>query len=137
MTLSRKFLLALALVAGAGIAAADTTLLNVSYDVAREFYKDYNSAFAAHWKATTGETVAIQQSHGGSSKQARAVIDGLQADVITMNQETDIDILHERGNRFRAIGRRACRTTARPPPPRSCLLCARATRRGFTTGATW
>jgi sulfate transport system substrate-binding protein len=98
MTLSRKFLLALALVAGAGIAAADTTLLNVSYDVAREFYKDYNSAFAAHWKATTGETVAIQQSHGGSSKQARAVIDGLQADVITMNQETDIDILHERGN---------------------------------------
>jgi hypothetical protein len=98
MTLSRKFLLALALVAGAGIAAADTTLLNVSYDVAREFYKDYNGAFAAHWKASTGETVAIQQSHGGSSKQARAVIDGLQADVITMNQETDIDILHERGN---------------------------------------
>jgi sulfate transport system substrate-binding protein len=98
MTLTRKFLLALALVAGAGIAAADTTLLNVSYDVAREFYKDYNGAFAAHWKATTGETVAIQQSHGGSSKQARAVIDGLQADVITMNQETDIDILHERGN---------------------------------------
>jgi sulfate/thiosulfate transport system substrate-binding protein len=78
-------------------ARADTTLLNVSYDVAREFYKDYNSLFAAHWKKTTGEAVRINQSHGGSSKQVRSVIDGLQADVVTMNQPLDIDMLHSAG----------------------------------------
>ena len=76
---------------------ADTTLLNVSYDVTREFYKDFNPAFASYWKQKTGETVTINQSHGGSSKQARAVADGLDADVITMNQSNDIDILYERG----------------------------------------
>jgi sulfate/thiosulfate transport system substrate-binding protein len=78
------------------LAHADTTLLNVSYDVTREFYKDYNPAFAKYWKAKTGETVTINQSHGGSSKQARSVADGLEADVITMNQANDIDILAER-----------------------------------------
>ncbi|MFO1429807.1 MAG: sulfate ABC transporter substrate-binding protein [Candidatus Competibacteraceae bacterium] len=76
---------------------ADTTLLNVSYDVTREFYKDYNSAFADYWKHKTGEIVTINQSHGGSSKQARAVADGLEADVITMNQAGDIDLLQDRG----------------------------------------
>jgi len=78
------------------LAQADTTLLNVSYDVTREFYKDYNPAFAKYWKQKSGETVTINQSHGGSSKQARAVADGLEADVITMNQANDIDILAER-----------------------------------------
>jgi sulfate/thiosulfate transport system substrate-binding protein len=78
-------------------ALADTTLLNVSYDVARELYKDINPAFIAEWKAKTGETIAINQSHGGSSKQALSVIAGLEADVVTMNQPTDIDILVERG----------------------------------------
>lgn len=77
--------------------AAGKTLLNVSYDVSREFYKDYNAAFAAHWKKTTGEALTLNQSHGGSSKQARSVVDGLEADVITMNQSNDIDILAERG----------------------------------------
>jgi sulfate transport system substrate-binding protein len=77
----------------ASAALADTTLLNVSYDVTREFYKEYNVAFATHWKATSGQTVTINQSHGGSSKQARSVIDGLQADVVTMNQSLDIDVL--------------------------------------------
>lgn len=75
----------------------ETSLLNVSYDVTREFYKDYNPAFTAFWKKKTGETVTINQSHGGSSKQARAVLDGLEADVITMNQANDIDLLAERG----------------------------------------
>jgi sulfate transport system substrate-binding protein len=79
------------------VAHADSSLLNVSYDVTREFYKDYNPAFAKYWKQKTGETVTINQSHGGSSKQARAVADGLEADVITMNQANDIDILYERG----------------------------------------
>ena len=78
-----------------GLAA--TTLLNVSYDVSREFYKDYNAVFAAHWKKTAGEDLVLNQSHGGSSRQARSVIDGLQADVITMNQAIDIDALADRG----------------------------------------
>ena len=78
--------------------ARETTLLNVSYDVTREFYKDYNQSFAAFWKGKTGETVIIHQSHGGSSKQARAVLDGLEADVVTMNQANDIDLLAERGS---------------------------------------
>jgi len=78
-------------------ARADTTLLNVSYDVTREFYKEYNQAFTKQWKQTTGESVTVNQSHGGSSKQAGSVIAGLAADVITMNQASDIDILAERG----------------------------------------
>lgn len=78
-------------------ARADTTLLNVSYDVARELYKDINPAFAAEWKTATGETVTVNQSHGGSSKQAMSVIGGLEADVVTMNQAPDVDILVEKG----------------------------------------
>ena len=77
--------------------AAEIELLNVSYDVARELYKDINPAFIADWKKRTGETVTIKQSHGGSSKQARAVADGLEASVVTMNQANDIDMLAERG----------------------------------------
>ncbi|MFO1488224.1 MAG: sulfate ABC transporter substrate-binding protein [Verrucomicrobiota bacterium] len=77
--------------------AAEVKLLNVSYDVTREFYQQYNALFAAHWKEKTGDTVLISQSHGGSSKQARSVSDGLEADVVTMNQPLDIDILHTRG----------------------------------------
>jgi sulfate transport system substrate-binding protein len=79
-------------------AAGPTTLLNVSYDVSREFYKDYNAAFAAEWKKRHGDSIAINQSHGGSSKQARSVLDGLQADVVTMNQASDIDVLAQRGH---------------------------------------
>ena len=78
-------------------AHADMTLLNVSYDVTREFYKDYNAAFIRHWRQTTGETVAVNQSHGGSTRQARSVIEGLPADVITMNQANDIDALAQQG----------------------------------------
>lgn len=89
---------AASLALGATLAHADATLLNVSYDVTREFYKDYNQAFAKHWKQTTGETLTLNQSHGGSSKQAGSVVAGLAADVITMNQASDIDILAERGN---------------------------------------
>ncbi|ACP22625.1 sulfate-binding protein precursor (plasmid) [Sinorhizobium fredii NGR234] len=76
-----------------GLAAADTTLLNVSYDPTRELYKDFNAAFAEKWKADTGETVTIQTSHGGSGKQARSVIDGLEADVVTLALEADIDAI--------------------------------------------
>jgi len=71
-------------------------LLNVSYDPTRELYQDYNAAFAKYWKAKTGQTVTIQQSHGGSSKQARAVIDGLEADVVTLALAYDIDAISEK-----------------------------------------
>ncbi|MYN03367.1 sulfate ABC transporter substrate-binding protein [Pseudoduganella sp. DS3] len=90
--------LAAASVAVAPLAAAqEVTLLNVSYDVARELYKDVNPAFAAAYKKSTGVAVTIKQSHGGSSKQARAVADGLEASVVTMNQANDIDMLADRG----------------------------------------
>lgn len=78
--------------------AADVTLLNVSYDPTRELYQDYNTAFAKHWKAETGDNVTIKQSHGGSGKQARAVIDGLEADVVTLALAGDVDQLHKNGN---------------------------------------
>ena len=74
-------------------ARADTTLLNVSYDPTREFYKEVNQAFAAEWKAKTGETLTIRASHGGSGKQARSVIDGLDADVVTLALAADIDAI--------------------------------------------
>lgn len=76
-----------------GLAQADTTILNVSYDPTRELYKEFNAAFAEKWKADTGETVTIQTSHGGSGKQARSVIDGLAADVVTLALEADIDAI--------------------------------------------
>lgn len=78
------------------LAVQAAELLNVSYDVSREFYKEFNPAFIQYWKAQTGETLTINQSHGGSSKQARAVVDGLEADVITMNRAADIDILADK-----------------------------------------
>lgn len=74
-------------------ARADQTLLNVSYDPTREFYKEFNAAFSEKWKADTGETVTIEASHGGSGKQARSVIDGLQADVVTLALEADVDAI--------------------------------------------
>jgi sulfate transport system substrate-binding protein len=77
--------------------AADTVLLNASYDVTRELFKEINPAFVAQYKKATGETVDVNQSHGGSSKQARSVADGMEAAVVTMNQANDIDILVDRG----------------------------------------
>ena len=78
-------------------ALAQSSLLNVSYDVARDFYKDYNPIFQKHWKAVAGESIELKQSHAGSSKQVRAVADGLEADVVTMNQASDVDFLAEKG----------------------------------------
>ena len=92
----RPYLLAalLAGMAAASAPAADTKpLLNVSYDVTREFYKEYNPLFLAHWQKTTGQVLTVNQSHGGSSKQIRSVVDGLPADVVTMNGVPDVDQL--------------------------------------------
>jgi sulfate transport system substrate-binding protein len=81
--------------ATASIAQADTTLLNVSYDPTRELYKEFNAAFAQYWEEQTGESVTIRMSHGGSGKQARSVIDGLDADVVTLALEADINEIAE------------------------------------------
>ena len=81
---------------GISAAAAQTSLLNVSYDPTRELYKDYNAAFAKHWQAKTGQVINFRQSHAGSGKQAMAVRDGLEADVVTLALAYDIDALVER-----------------------------------------
>ncbi len=80
----------------AAVWAKDIALLNVSYDPTRELYQDYNEAFAKYWKAKTGDTVSVKQSHGGSGKQARSVIDGLDADVVTLALAYDIDEIGEK-----------------------------------------
>jgi sulfate transport system substrate-binding protein len=94
-----KLLSALALTGLSGMLSAQTpqTLLNVSYDPTREFYVEFNAAFVKHWKAQTGKEVSIKQSHGGSGKQARSVIDGLDADVVTLALAGDIDALYANG----------------------------------------
>jgi len=94
--LSKK-LLALAAFVALSAQAADINLLNVSYDPTRELYQDVNTAFARDWKAKTGDNVKIKQSHGGSGKQGRAVIDGLEADVVTLALAYDIDAIAEKG----------------------------------------
>lgn len=121
-TALRRTLAALVLGASASLALADTTLLNVSYDVSRELYKDINPAFAAHWKAQGGDRVTVNQSHGGSSKQAMAVAAGLEADVVTMNQAPDIDILVERGGLVAADWRKQLPHDAAPYTTTSVFL---------------
>ena len=105
MLVRRKFLgiLALAVGPGSGLNSAQAqpapvTLLNVSYDPTREFYVEYNAAFIKFWKEKTGQDVTIKTSHGGSGKQARSIIDGLDADVATLALAADTDALHEHGN---------------------------------------
>jgi len=93
---------------------ADTTLLNVSYDPTRELYQEFNAAFAKQWKAKTGETVTIRQSHGGSGKQARSVIDGLEADVVTLALAYDIDAIHDHGKQLPADWQKRLPNNASP-----------------------
>ena len=95
-------------------ASADTTLLNVSYDPTRELYQDYNKAFAEHWKEKAGETVTIQMSHGGSGKQARAVIDGLDADVVTLALAADIDAIASKTDKLAKNWQIACANSSSP-----------------------
>jgi len=92
----RLLLTALIGLSGLSASAKDLELLNVSYDPTREFYTDYNAAFARHWQKQTGTSVTMQQSHGGSGKQARSVIDGLAADVVTLALAYDVDAIAER-----------------------------------------
>lgn len=77
--------------------AADQTILNTSYDIARELFAAYNPTFEQHWLEKTGKTIEIKQSHAGSSKQANAIMNGLSADIVTFNQVTDVQVLHDKG----------------------------------------
>jgi len=124
-------LLAAGLALAGVVQAAPTTLLNVSYDVMRDFYKDYNAAFQKHWEAEhPNDKLTLQMSFGGSSKQARSVIDGLPADVITMNMATDINALVDNGKLVpdnwatrlpntarRSLGHRVYRAQGQPESP--------------------
>ncbi|MBN9031481.1 MAG: sulfate transporter subunit [Rhizobiales bacterium 63-7] len=100
--LTAAFVVGIMQASSIGPSFADQTLLNVSYDPTRELYKDFNAAFAEKWKADTGETVTIQTSHGGSGKQARSVIDGLEADVVTLALEADIDAIAKESGKIPA-----------------------------------
>jgi len=95
-TVKKAWLLA-SLLIPLGATAAEISLLNVSYDPTRELYQDFNEAFAKHWQAKTGDKLSIKQSHGGSGKQARSVIDGLSADVVTLALSYDIDEISSKG----------------------------------------
>jgi sulfate transport system substrate-binding protein len=97
MKLKSLFLAVVAVATAAAASAKTIELLNVSYDPTRELYADYNAAFTKYWKAKTGDDVIVKQSHGGSGAQARSVVDGLQADVVTLALAADIDALHNNG----------------------------------------
>jgi sulfate transport system substrate-binding protein len=112
-------------------AFAATTLLNVSYDVARELYKEINPAFQKSWKASTGEDLTINQSHGGSSKQARSVLDGLEADVVTMNQSSDIDVLASRGKLIPADWAKRLPNNAAPTTSVTVILVRKGNPKGI------
>lgn len=99
---ARNALLALGLTLAAAAGAKDIKLLNVSYDPTREFYREFNAAFAADWQKTKGQKVSIETSHGGSGKQARSVIDGLEADVVTLALAYDVDSIAQRAKLFPA-----------------------------------
>lgn len=103
------------LLASTSVLAKDIQLLNVSYDPTRELYDQYNKVFAAHWKQETGDNVVVRQSHGGSGKQATSVINGIEADVVTLALAYDVDAIAERG-RIDKTGSSACRTTLRHTP---------------------
>ena len=111
----RRITAALALSVTAVVAQAkDVSLLNVSYDPTRELYQDYNAAFSAYWQQKTGDTVAVKQSHGGSGKQARAVIDGLEADVVTLALAYDVDSIARKGHLFNEDWERELRHNSSP-----------------------
>ena len=137
----RRLLLALAtsvFIGGAGTAAqaAEVTLLNVSYDPTRELYVDFNKSFAEYWKKKTGDTVKINQSHGGSGRQARSVIDGLAADVVTLALAGDIDAIATNGKLLPVNWEeRLPDHSRRPTPRRLSSWSARAIRRASRTGA--
>ena len=113
--------------------AKDIQLLNVSYDPTREFYQAYNTAFSKHYQAETGDKVTVRQSHGGSGKQATSVINGIEADVVTLALAYDVDAIAERGRIEKDWIKRLPDNSA-PYTSTIVFRCAKATRNKFTTG---
>jgi sulfate/thiosulfate transport system substrate-binding protein len=117
--------------AGAQSTAKPVTLLNVSYDPTRELYEDFNQQFAAYWKRQTGQEVTIRQSHGGSGKQARSVIDGLQADVVTLALAYDIDEIADKGGLLPADWQRRLPNNSSPYTSTIVLLVRKRNPKGI------
>jgi sulfate/thiosulfate transport system substrate-binding protein len=117
--------------AGAQSTAKPVTLLNVSYDPTRELYEDFNQQFAAYWKRKTGQEVTIRQSHGGSGKQARSVIDGLQADVVTLALAYDIDEIADKGGLLPADWQRRLPNNSSPYTSTMVLLVRKGNPKGI------
>jgi len=131
MKLRSLTLSALALALAAVASAKTITLLNVSYDPTRELYADYNPVFAKYWKAKTGDNVVVKQSHGGSGAQARSVIDGLQADVVTLALAADIDALHEHGHLLAADWQKRLPENSSPYTSTIVLLVRKGNPKGI------
>ena len=112
-------------------AAAAAELLNVSYDPTRELYSEFNAAFAKHWKERTGDDVTIKQSHGGSGKQARAVIDGLEADVVTLALAGDVDQLYKNGGLIPADWQKRLPNNSSPYTSTIVLLVRKGNPKGI------
>ncbi|MFL7865867.1 thiosulfate ABC transporter substrate-binding protein CysP [Vibrio cincinnatiensis] len=98
MKVIKSALVTLFMAGSLSVSASEQTILNSSYDISRELFSAYNPLFVQHWQAKTGKNIEIRQSHGGSSAQARSILQGLSADVVTFNQVTDVQVLHDRGN---------------------------------------
>lgn len=120
--------------------ASDTPpkeILNVSYDIARELYAAINPKFQAYWKEKTGQDINIKQSHAGSSKQARAIMQGLKADVVTFNQVLDVQVLADRGGFVSKSWQQDLPNNASPYYSSPPSLCEMATPKASRTGAIW
>ncbi|WP_397533570.1 sulfate ABC transporter substrate-binding protein [Roseateles sp.] len=135
MKINRRLytILASALLLGSAAAVqAQATLLNVSYDPTRELYQDFSAAFAKHWKAKTGESLSVKQSHGGSGKQARSVIDGLDADVVTLALAYDIDAIHDKAKLLPADWQKRLPNNSSPYTSTIVFLVRKGNPKGIT-----
>ena len=127
--------MAIAIGFAAPVAAADFTLLNVSYDPTRELYKEYNQLFIDSWNAKTGDKVTIRMSHGGSGKQARSVIDGLEADVVTLALEADINAIAEKTGKISAAWRERLPNNSAPYTSTIVFLVRKGNPKGISDWA--
>ena len=131
---ARSALLVLVVSAAAfGVAAKDVSILNVSYDPTRELYGEYDKAFAKYWQAKTGDAVKVRQSHGGSGKQARSVIDGIEADVVTLALAYDIDSIAERGKLLPADWQKRLKHNSSPYTSTYIFLVRKGNPKGIKT----
>ena len=119
------------------VAGDELKILNVSYDPTRELYEEYNRAFAEYWKGKTGQEVTIRQSHGGAGKQARAVIDGLEADVVTLALAYDIDMMNKQANLIPADWQKRLPNNSAPYTSTIVFLVRKGNPKESRTGTTW